>query len=67
MAQSSTEWRAIFEYPTPWDKNSPVTIGYGYPRDRREVAENEPPIRPEETHGRNVGVQRREVTPWEDA
>lgn len=63
----SEEWRAVFSYPTPWDKESPVRIGYGEPRKSRAKAEEDRPIRPEETWGRRIGVQRREVTPWEDA
>lgn len=67
MSNDHEEWRAIFAYPTPWDKRMPVTLGYGSPRRTREKAEADRPLRPEETHGRHIGVQRREVTPWEDA
>ena len=41
--------------------------GYGPARDTREEAEQDRPWRSEESFGRRVGLQTRQVTEWEDA
>lgn len=55
------EYRAIFEYPNP---RGGLDTAYGPARETLEEAEQERPWRPEESRGRHVGVQIREVTPW---
>jgi hypothetical protein len=59
------EYRAIFEYPTPWAEES-TRVGHGPARETREEAEADRPWRPEESHGRHIGVQSRRVHEWRD-
>lgn len=61
------EWRAVFEYPEPWRAGGATSVGYGPARATREEAEQDRPLRPEETWGRRIGVQSRRVEEWRDA
>jgi hypothetical protein len=60
------EWRAVFEYPGSLATSGFVTNGYGPWRDTEVEARGDRPWRPEESHGRIVRLQRRQVSPAED-
>ena len=62
---NAEQWRAVFSYPPSYLGPTPDT--YGKPRGTREEAEQDRVPRSEETLGWRSGVQRRTVTPWQDA
>lgn len=61
----ATEWRAVFGYPGSLP-NLQSRIEYGPWRSDRGEAERDRPWRPDESHGRVIGLQSREVGPPED-
>lgn len=62
----AAEYRAVHHYPEPMYGPKAFRVGYGPPRETREMAERDGPWRPEETHGYRVGIQVRQVSEWSD-